>query len=517
MPRTDDIQFFHEATLAICGSIDINEALNECLTFLQRYMPADNITLDYLDPAIPGICSVAQAGVPLMPPGTIIQLSESEVGYIESQCCQTTLSHLPDDNPVAKRVAIQMGITSDFSSAVLHLMTKNQRLGVVAVSALQKGQFTEEHARLLSLLHDPFAVAMSNTLRYQEVLRLQEMLKDDNRFLTSELHRMSGDTIIGENFGLQDVMEKVRQVAPLNSQVLLLGETGAGKEVIANALHYRSPRASGPFIKVNCGAIPESLLDSELFGHEKGAFTGALSRKRGRFERAHGGTLFLDEIGELPHAAQVRLLRVLQTQTFERVGGSEQIQVDVRIITATHRDLGAMVREHTFREDLWFRLSVFPVTIPPLRERKADIPALVNHFIEKKSHEMKLPYCPVPAPGALERLQGHHWPGNVRELENAVERELIRNYSGSRNTPLYFSDMTTPGPTTETNNRFQTDDPTLLETVITRHLIHVLNRAKGKIQGENGAAALLGLHPSTLRHQLRRLGIPFGRDTSRQG
>jgi len=514
MPRTDDISFFHQGTLAICGSIDIGEALKECLAFLRRYMPAENITMDYLDPAIPGICSVAQAGVHLMPPGTVVQLSASEVAFIESQWSQTSLSNRADDNPVAQRVAKHMGIESDFSSAVLHLMTKNQRLGVVAVSAFKEGQFNEEHARLLSLLHDPFAVAMSNALRYQEVLRLQEMLKDDNRFLSSELHRMSGDTIIGEHFGLRDVMEKVRQVAPLDSQVLLLGETGVGKEVIANALHYNSSRSAGPFIKVNCGAIPESLLDSELFGHEKGAFTGALSRKRGRFERAHGGTLFLDEIGELPHAAQVRLLRVLQTKEFERVGGTEQIKADVRIIAATHRQLEAMVKENTFRKDLWFRLNVFPLTIPPLRERKADIPALVNHFIEKKSHEMKLPYLPVPAPGALERLQRHHWPGNVRELENIVEREIIRNYSGDRDTPLLFAEVTSPPPPADETVTPPQDGPSTLDAVIARHLVRIMTRTGGKIQGEDGAAALLGIHPSTLRHRLRKLGIPFGRVAS---
>jgi len=512
MPQTDDISFFHQGTLAICGSIDIGEALQECLGFLQRFMPAENITMDYLDPSIPGICAVAQAGFPLMPPGTIVQLSAHEVNFIESQWSQTSLNNRTDDNPVAKRMAKHMGIESDVSSAVLHLMTKNQRLGVVAVSAMKEGQFNEEHARLLSLLHDPFAVAMSNALRYQEVLRLQEMLKDDNRFLTSELHSMSGDTIIGEHFGLRDVMEKVRQVAPLNSQVLLLGETGVGKEVIANALHYNSPRASGPFIKVNCGAIPESLLDSELFGHEKGAFTGALSRKRGRFERAHGGTLFLDEIGELPHAAQIRLLRVLQTKEFERVGGTEQIKADVRIIAATHRELEDMVRENTFRKDLWFRLNVFPLTIPPLRERKADIPALVNHFIEKKSHEMKLPYRPVPAPGALERLQGYHWPGNVRELENIVEREIILNYSGDRDIPLRFSEVIVLGTPVEEPAVTPADGPTALDTVISRHLARVMAQTDGKIQGKDGAAALLGIHPSTLRHRLRKLKIPFGRD-----
>ncbi|BCS94948.1 ATPase AAA [Desulfoluna limicola] len=513
MTQADDISFFHQGTLAICGSIHIGEALKDSLAFLQRYMPAEHIHLNYLDPTISCIRNVAQAGLPLMPPETVVPLSPHEVTFIETQEGESMLNTRASDNPVALRVANHLGIKPDFSSAVLHLGTKTHRLGVLVVSNMKEGQFTSEHARLLSLLHDPFAVAMSNALRFQEVLRLQEMLKDDNRFLTSELHRLSGDTIIGEHFGLRDVMEKVRQVAPLDSQVLLLGETGVGKEVIANAIHYNSGRASGPFIKVNCGAIPESLLDSELFGHEKGAFTGALSRKRGRFERAHGGTLFLDEIGELPQAAQVRLLRVLQTKEFERVGGTETVQVDVRIIAATHRNLEAMVKEATFRHDLWFRLSVFPVVIPPLRERKADIPALVNHFIEKKCHEMKLPYRPVPAPGALERLQGGHWPGNVRELENIVERDIIRNYSGDHDTPLQFSEVAASPRRPSVATPALSDGPTNLDTVIARHIVRVMKQTEGKIQGCDGAAALLGMHPSTLRHRLRKLGIPFGRGT----
>ncbi len=222
------------------------------------------------------------------------------------------------------------------------------------------------------------------------------MLADDNRYLHRELFRLAGDEIVGADFGLKGAMEMVRQVASLNSPVLLLGETGVGKDVIANAIHYSSPRKDGPFVKVNCGAIPETLLDSELFGHEKGAFTGALSQRRGRFERANKGTIFLDEIGELPSQAQVRMLRVLQYKEIERVGGTNPISVDIRLIAATNRDLEEMVRAKQFREDLWFRLNVFPIRIPPLRERREDIPALVRHFIERKSRELRLSALPSP-------------------------------------------------------------------------------------------------------------------------
>ena len=219
---------------------------------------------------------------------------------------------------------------------------------------------------------------------------------------------------------------------------MLLGETGVGKEVVANAIHYTSSRRGGPFIKVNCGAIPDNLLDSELFGHERGAFTGAIAQKRGRFERADKGSIFLDEIGELPLQAQVRLLRVLQHKEIERVGGTKTIPVDVRIIAATHRNMEEMVRSGAFREDLWFRLDVFPITIPPLRRRKEDIPALVHHFIERKSKDLKIYPAPSVSAEEVERLKAYHWPGNIRELENLIERELIHKRGKGKSGRLTF-------------------------------------------------------------------------------
>ena len=284
-------------------------------------------------------------------------------------------------------------------------------LGNLVLISEGEEQFSAKHTDLLSLLCEPLAIAMSNTLEHREALRLKNLLADDNRYLHEELHRISGEKIIGANFGLREVMYKVQQVATLSSPVLLLGETGVGKDVIANAIHYSSLRNNAPFVSVNCGAIPETLIDSELFGHEKGAFTGALSQKRGRFERADTGTIFLDEIGELPLQAQVRFLKVLQSKEIERVGGIKTIPLDIRVIAATNRDLGEMVNAKLFREDLWFRLNVFPIWIPPLRDRKSDIPALLQHFIELKSRELKLPAIPSLSPGSVESLMEYHWPG----------------------------------------------------------------------------------------------------------
>ncbi|MCD4775709.1 MAG: sigma-54 dependent transcriptional regulator, partial [Candidatus Aegiribacteria sp.] len=309
------------------------------------------------------------------------------------------------------------------------------------------------------------------------------------------------------NFGLKDAMDRIRQVAALDSPVLLLGETGVGKDVIANAIHYSSTRRDGPFINVNCGAIPETLIDSELFGHEKGAFTGALSQKRGRFERADKGTILLDEIGELPPLAQVRLLRVLQDKEIERVGGTKIIPLNIRIIAATNRNLEEMVKTNQFREDLWFRINVFPIWIPPLRERKTDIPALLQHFISLKVKDLKLPAIPKLSPGAIAPLMEYHWPGNVRELQNVVERALILNPNG----PLTFKHLNLQQQQKNSNLPELTIEPDNLDEMISRHIRRALSRVNGKIHGPGGAAELLGINPSTLRNRMDKLGIDYGR------
>jgi len=265
-------------------------------------------------------------------------------------------------------------------------------------------------------------------------------------------------------------------------------------------------------VKVNCGAIPETLLDSELFGHEKGAFTGALAQKRGRFERAHQGTIFLDEIGELPLPAQIRMLRVLQYKELERVGGTHPISVDIRLIAATNRDLEDMVKGKQFREDLWFRLNVFPIRIPSLRERRQDIPALVHHFVKRKSHELKLPNPPALAKGAIDPLMAYDWPGNVRELENLVERALIL----SQGSPMTFDDLSKDKEKTiGSSTAEQEGKPLNLDAVVSEHIREVLEMAKGRVHGKGGAAELLGMNPSTLRYRMNQLGIPYGRKSER--
>ncbi|MFH0998536.1 MAG: sigma 54-interacting transcriptional regulator [Pseudomonadota bacterium] len=416
------------------------------------------------------------------------------------------------DDPVAAPTLKYLG-TLDVATLVMDLVIESEFLGIVGVHGNPGIQFNSEHEKLLSMLNEPFAIALSNSLRYRKLQEFKDILVDSNRYLKNELRRITGVDVIGASFGLRGVMDLVRQVAPLDSPVLLIGETGVGKELIASTIHNLSMRREGPFIKVNCGAIPEGLMDSELFGHEKGAFTGAFSRKTGRFERAHGGTLFLDEIGELSPEVQVRLLRVLQEKEFERVGGTEMIRTDIRIISATHRDLDSMLLTGHFRYDLYYRLKVFPIIIPPLRSRISDIPSLVQHFIQKKCLEMKMSTMPSLAENALEQLLSHHWPGNVRELENTVERALIL----SQGAPLTFGEInaskTNPDHYRDISHEAVAlpEEGLSLDQAMARHIQKALAISKGKVEGKAGAAEFLQINPRTLRHRMKKIGVPFGR------
>lgn len=508
----DEKEFFREATLRICGSLEIEKALWQSLIYIREFMPAGQMSFHVYHRDLGIVETVAHAtpdageAMSLRSP-----LSPKARRQVDAQrSIRVRVIDRLGDDPVTSPVAGRLG-ARDLSGVVMDLVLERKMLGVFSVFNNGREKFNAHHVRLLSLLNEPCAVALTNSMRYRELMTLRDLLADDNRYLQDELRRLSGEDVVGADFGLKEVMELVRQVAPLDSPVLLLGETGTGKEVIAGAIHKSSARKDGPFITVNCGAIPETLLDSELFGYEKGAFTGALSQKRGRIERAHGGTLFLDEIGELPAEAQVRLLRVLQEKEIDRIGGSGPVKVDIRVIAATHRDLEEMMELRKFRHDLYFRLRVFPIVLPPLRERKTDIPALVQHFILKKSREMKRLVVPSPTPEAIDRLMAYHWPGNVRELENAVERSLILN-PGDR---LFFNEIGTrlvqkspegrhpraPGP----------DDALALDEAMACHIRRVLDMCGGRVEGKRGAARLLNIKPSTLRKRMGKLGVPFGR------
>lgn len=513
-PAEDD--FFYEATMRICGSLDLDIMMSDCHAFIRNVIPADGLAMNIYDLEAKTMESFSLVVDPEFDLGKInLQLTPEAIAHLKKiETADLEQSHFivnrPQEDPVGKLAWEALG-KKEISYLVSLLKVGSKKLGMVGLLARGYDRYTERDFKLFNQLSGPFAIAMSNALKHREIMRLQELLADDNRYLKRQIHKMTGDEIIGKDFGLRNVMEMVMQVAPLASQVLLLGETGVGKEVIANTIHHSSPRAGGPFIKVNCGAIPESLVDSELFGHEKGAFTGAVKQKRGRFERAHGGTIFLDEIGELPLEVQVRLLRVIQMREIERVGGTDPVSVDIRIIAATHRDLPEMIRGGRFREDLWFRLNVFPITIPPLRHRRMDIPAMVSFFIKKKSREMNFQAEKKPGPGSMERLQAYYWPGNVRELENVVERALIRSSANLQGKYLCFDELNLSSRQTAASPPISPDTSPVLnmDEAMKSHIYSVLNLTKGKIQGEDGAAALLGLPPSTLRNRMKKLGVTW--------
>lgn len=516
--KVDRNEFFRQAASRICGSLDIEVALKRCLDYVQNFLPAEGMALTIFPPGMKNmmkvLVSVSLNGQSEL--GKLLPVEEFDWDHEQperSAMASIKIINRPGSEPTLRKLHQKMGLGLDFSVMIMRLELEGRQVGELGIKAPGNDRFTQEHAKLILTLKEPFAIAMANALQHQEVIRLKDMLADDNRYLQRELTELSGSEIIGADFGLKDVMSLVRQVAPLDSPVLLLGETGVGKEVIANAIHRFSQRREGPMIKVNCGAIPDTLIDSELFGHEKGSFTGAVSHKRGRFERANGGTIFLDEIGELPLQAQVRLLHVIQNREIERVGGTQAIPVDIRIISATHRKLEEMIAKGEFREDLWFRLNVFPIMIPPLRQRKEDIPALVHHFIERKGMVLKLKDRPSLAPKAIDRLVAYDWPGNVRELENVVERALIQHREGALSMDHFLA------PWTDKKDRGEgyvvaNGGLLSLDEITTRHITRALQLTRNKISGPSGAAELLRVNPNTLRKKMDKLNIPYGRKVS---
>ena len=347
----------------------------------------------------------------------------------------------------------------------------------------------------LQLLADLMAVA----IRHVEQRRELESLRLETRFagrMADDLDANDFEDIVGDSPALRVALSRVLEVASTDASVVLLGETGTGKELFARALHNRSSRRGQPFVRVNCAALPPTLIESELFGHERGAFTGAVSMRQGRFELAHRGTIFLDEIGDLAADIQAKLLRVLQEGEFERVGSSQTRKVDVRVVAATHHDLDAAVREGRFRVDLFYRLNVFPIVLPPLRERIEDIPRLVWFFINQRQRALNRRFTRIPAP-VMTALQEHAWPGNVRELENVIERAMIHSTGDT----LVLDD----GPGLKVWS--SPHEGSTLQDVERRHIELALRRCSWRINGSGNAAEVLGLHPNTLRFRMKKLGI----------
>jgi hydrogenase-4 transcriptional activator len=514
----DSAQLLLDVWREVCRHIAIDEAVGRLTPILTRRFPLDELLVRYVD--VPRRC-LDTVAMGLLRPSTAqlsakTECNPQDFGRIVDWCrrgesirgeYESLHGRLPGLLPG--------GLTGHFLAAAL--VSEHGLLGVLIMVARPPGSFNPEQEAIVRDLVDPFAVALENDHRVRELVSLREAVEAENRSLLSRLGRHDiADSVIGAETGLKEVMEHIELVAPSDAPVLILGETGSGKEVVARTIHTRSRRASGPFLRVNCGAIPPELVDSELFGHEKGSFTGAVGERKGWFERADGGTLFLDECGELPPAAQVRLLRILQDGQFERVGGERARHVDVRIVAATHRDLEMMVADGRFRQDLWYRLAVFPVHLPPLRERLSDIPPLAAHFALRAARRLGLPPL-VPSAEDIGLLVEYSWPGNVRELAAVIERAAILGVGKRLDVARALGSASRhgPGPSFSPPRR---EDPATpesplltLDRAMARHIEEALVRTGGKIEGPDGAAARLAINPHTLRSRMRKLAVDWGR------
>ncbi len=384
------------------------------------------------------------------------------------------------------------------SGCFLPLISHGRPLGTLVVASLQEETFPQKDADLLHHVANQIAIAVENALSYRQVVDRANKLSEERLYLQDEIRtEYNFEEIIGESRALKMILEQLQTVAPTDSTILILGETGTGKELIARAIHNLSGRRERTLVKVNCAAIPTGLLESELFGHEKGAFTGAIAQRVGRFELAHRGTIFLDEVGDIALELQPKLLRVLQEQEFERLGSARTIRVDVRLVAATNADLAQKVAQNQFRSDLYYRLNVFPVVIPPLRERREDIPLLVRYFAQKYARRMKKPIEAIPTK-AMTTLSEYHWPGNVRELENFIERAVILSPGADLHVPLSELKPLTGNAT----NGAKT-----LEGIEREHILKILRQTNWIIGGRSGAATQLGMQRSTLQSRMKKLGI----------
>ena len=487
-----------ELSKAVLANPDINQMVSAIEASLQRLIPHDYATIALTDLNNNRGLHVRElrSANERTAQETTLPLEGTPEGWVFLNQEPLLMSQIDDrkaGQPIQQRKA---GIKS---GCWVPLNCQGEVIGTLFVGNRREGAFDPGDTDTLLIAASQIAGTIKIDHSFRRILQLSSKLKEEKRYLEEELRtEYNFEEIVGESHGLKTVLKQVETVAPTNATVLILGETGTGKELIARSIHTISPRRDRTFVKLNCSAIPFGLLESELFGHEKGAFTGAISQRIGRLELAHMGTLFLDEIGDLPLELQPKLLRALQEKEIERLGGRRTIPVDVRLIAATNRNLDKMVKAGEFRSDLYYRLKVFPITLPPLRARSSDIPLLVNYFVNKHARRMNKPISSIPAE-TMAALVAWPWPGNIRELENFIERAVILTPGSTLRAPLAELEKI------EEDSAAQSDPN--LHTAEREHILRVLRETKGMIGGSGGAAEKLGLKRTTLNSKLKKLGI----------
>ena len=512
----DQLKLLLDLTNSVVSTLDLRELLRSVSGNLRRAMSCDLAGVGLPDPGnkeslrlyaldFPDSKGFVKEEILIpiegTPPGTVFRSGEPIVGMVRDLC-----SLISGSPPIAEGMK---------TGCVLPLVSRGWTHGVLLLGRRDEKSFSREEMEFLMQVAGQVAIALENALAYKKIAELKEKLTQEKLYLEDEIRtELNFEEIVGKSATLRRVLQQVATVAPTDSTVLIYGETGTGKELIARAIHNLSSRQSNAFVKLNCAAIPMGLLESELFGHEKGAFTGAIAQRIGRFELANGGTVFLDEVGEIPLELQPKLLRVLQEREFERLGSTRTLATDARLIAATNRDLASMVEEQKFRSDLFYRLNVFPVRVPSLRERPEDIPLLVRHFTEQCARRMNKKIETISSE-TLKQMRQYHWPGNIRELQNVIERAVILSAGPVLNVPLgeiqsrpsvtgvgRDAEMNKlPGPTTHQDIR------DVLEATERKHILSVLAQTNWVVAGPNGAATRLGMKRSTLQLRIRKLGL----------
>ncbi len=496
----DRLRLLLEVNNALVSTLDLHQLLKAISACLRRVMNHDYASLALYEAAAQQLRLHAldfPRGKGLLQEEMVFPIDGTPSGQVivTRQPLIITGAELDRYKAAVSQLVIAEGLRS---ACIVPLITANRAIGTLGLSSLRPGSFTQEDADLLMRVANQVAISIENALAYQEIAELKNQLADEKLYLEEEIRtEYTFEEIVGESPALRRVLSQVETVAPTDSSVLILGETGTGKEVIARAIHDHSPRRERTFVKVNCAAIPTGLLESELFGHEKGAFTGAIAQKVGRFELAHRGTLFLDEVGDIPLELQPKLLRVLQEKEFERLGSTRTQRVDVRVVAATNRDLTRMIEDRLFRSDLYYRLNVFPILVPPLRERAEDIPLLVRYFAQKHARRMDRRIESIPSE-EMEALTRYSWPGNVRELENLIERAVILSRGPTLHVPL---------PEIRPGSEAAAASPVTLEAAERDHILRTLHETHWVIAGVKGAASRLGMKRTTLQSRMAKLGI----------